>query len=92
MLNFLQVHKIDIQALMAKMSIQEIKERLVEIILEYAKQSEAKPKLAELQRGLTIIPLSGTYVSFHSTFFRSAVKPIGSFFIHHMVKSLISPQ
>ncbi|PUU81782.1 fatty acid synthase beta subunit dehydratase [Tuber borchii] len=90
-LNFLKVQKIDIQALMAKMSLEDVKEKLVEIIQECAKQTEAKPKPVELQRGLATIPLRGIDVPFHSTFLRSGVKPFRSFLMKKIVKSSIDP-
>ena len=91
MLNFLKVQKIDIQALTAKMSLEDVKEKLVEIIQECAKQTESKPKPVELQRGLATIPLRGIDVPFHSTFLRSGVKPFRSFLMKKIVKSSIDP-
>lgn len=90
-LNFLKVQKIDIQTLMSKMSLEEVRERLVEIISECAKATEAKPKPLELQRGLATIPLRGIDVPFHSTFLRSGVKPFRSFLMKKIVKSSIDP-
>lgn len=90
-LNFLKVQKIDIQALMAKLSLDEVREKLVEIISECAKATEAKPKPIELQRGLATIPLRGIDVPFHSTFLRSGVKPFRSFLMKKIVKSSIDP-
>ncbi|KAL7270274.1 beta subunit of fatty acid synthetase [Rhizina undulata] len=90
-LNFLKVQKIDIQALTAKMSLEDVKKKLVEIIVECAKQTEAKPKPLELQRGLATIPLRGIDVPFHSTFLRSGVKPFRSFLMKKIVKSSIDP-
>jgi fatty acid synthase subunit beta len=63
----------------------------VEIIQECAKQTEAKPKPVELQRGLATIPLRGIDVPFHSTFLRSGVKPFRSFLMKKIVKSSIDP-
>ena len=91
MLNFLKVQKIDIQALMAEMSLEDVKEKLVEIIQECAKQIEAKPKPVKLQRGLATIPLRGINVPFHSKFLRSGVKPFRSFLMKKIVKSSIDP-
>ena len=91
MLNFLKVQKIDIQALMAKMSLEDVKEKLVEIIQECAKQTEAKPKPVKLQCGLATIPLRSIDVPFHSTFLRSAVKPFRSFLMKKILKSWIDP-
>jgi len=73
-LNFLNVQKIDIQALMVKMSVVEVKERVAKIIQEDAKQTETKPKPVKHQHGLATIPLIGIDVPFHSIFLRSRVK------------------
>ncbi|PUU78407.1 fatty acid synthase beta subunit [Tuber borchii] len=81
-LNFLKVQKIDIQALMAKMSLEDI-------VRECAKQTEAKPKPVELQCGLATILLRGIGVPFHSTFLRSGVKPFRIFLMKKIVKSSI---
>ena len=91
MLNFLKVQKNDIQALMAKMSLEDVKEKLVEIIQVWAKQTEAEPKPVELQRGLARIPLRGIDVPFHSTFLRSRVKPPRPPPIKKIVRSSIDP-
>lgn len=76
---------------MAKMSLEDVKEKLAEIIQECAKQTEAKPKPVELQRGLATIPLRGIDVPFHSTFLRSGVKPFRSFLMKKILKSSIDP-
>lgn len=76
---------------MAKMSLESVKEKLVEIIQECAKQTKAKPKPLELQRGLATIPLRGIDVPFHSTFLRSGVKPFRSFLMKKILKSSIDP-
>jgi fatty acid synthase subunit beta len=90
-LNFLKVQKIDITVLMAKMSLEKVRENLIEIIKECAKETEAKPKPIELQRGLATIPLRGIDVPFHSTFLRSGVKPFRSFLQKKIVQSSIDP-
>lgn len=73
------------------MSLEDVKEKLAEIIKECAKQTEAKPKPVELQRGLATIPLRGIDVPFHSTFLRSGVKPFRSFLMKKILKSSIDP-
>src|SRR5690554_4492472 len=90
-LNYLKVQKIDIQALTAALSLEEVKEKLVLIISQCAKDTEAKPKPLELQRGLATIPLRGIDVPFHSTFLRSGVKPFRSFLQKKILKSSIDP-
>ncbi|KAL2001695.1 hypothetical protein VTN02DRAFT_1387 [Thermoascus thermophilus] len=91
LLNVLKAQKIDIQALMQKMSLDDVKAHLVNIIRECAKQTEAKPKPITLERGFATIPLRGIDVPFHSTFLRSGVKPFRSFLLKKINKSTIDP-
>jgi fatty acid synthase subunit beta len=88
--NYLKAQKIDIQ-LMQTLSIEDVKDHLVEIIRECAKQTEAKPKPLDLQRGFATIPLKGIDVPFHSTFLRSGVKPFRSFLLKKINKTTIDP-
>ncbi|KAF3910427.1 hypothetical protein ABW20_dc0105531 [Dactylellina cionopaga] len=90
-LNFLKHQKIDIQSLMQKMSLDDVKTKLLEIVGECQKQTEAKPRPLELQRGLATIPLRGIDVPFHSTFLRSGVKPFRNFLMKKINKSSIDP-
>ncbi|PIA97136.1 Fatty acid synthase subunit beta [Cercospora beticola] len=90
-LNYLKAQKIDIQELMQTMSMDEVKAHLVEIIQGCAKQTEAKPKPLDLQRGFATIPLKGIDVPFHSTFLRSGVKPFRSFLLKKINKTSIDP-
>lgn len=76
---------------MQQMSLEKVKEHLVEIIKECAKQTEARPKPLELQRGFATIPLKGIDVPFHSTFLRSGVKPFRSFLLKKINKTSIDP-
>ncbi|GAB7362021.1 hypothetical protein MBLNU230_g2055t1 [Neophaeotheca triangularis] len=89
--NYLKAQKIDIQQLMQEMSIEDVKQHLVSIIAECAKQTEAKPKPLDLQRGFATIPLKGIDVPFHSTFLRSGVKPFRSFLLKKINKTSIDP-
>ncbi|KAI7562160.1 beta subunit of fatty acid synthase, partial [Hortaea werneckii] len=89
--NYLKAQKIDIQALMQSMSLEDVKQHLQDIIRECAKQTEAKPKPIELQRGFAVIPLKGIDVPFHSTFLRSGVKPFRSFLLKKINKTSIDP-
>ncbi|TKA80348.1 Fatty acid synthase subunit beta [Cryomyces minteri] len=89
--NYLKAQKIDIQALMQTMSLDDVKEHLRDIIRECAKQTEAKPKPLDLQRGFATIPLKGIDVPFHSTFLRSGVKPFRSFLLKKIHKTSIDP-
>jgi fatty acid synthase subunit beta len=90
-LNVLKAQKIDIQALMQKMSLEDVKSHLVQIINECVKQAEAKPKPLVLERGFATIPLKGIDVPFHSTFLRSGVKPFRSFLLKKINKTTIDP-
>ncbi|KAF3939761.1 hypothetical protein ABW19_dt0209468 [Dactylella cylindrospora] len=90
-LNFLKHQKIDIQMLMQKMSLDDVKAKLLEIVRECQKQTAAKPRPLELQRGLATIPLRGIDVPFHSTFLRSGVKPFRNFLMKKINKSSIDP-
>ena len=90
-LNVLKIQKIDIQALMQKMSLEDVKAHLVEIIQECAKQTNSKPQPIELERGFAVIPLKGIDVPFHSTFLRSGVKPFRSFLLKKINKNSIDP-
>ena len=90
-LNVLKMQKIDIQDLMSKMSLDDVKEHLVEIINECAKKTKAKPQPIELERGFAVIPLKGIDVPFHSTFLRSGVKPFRSFLLKKINKTSIDP-
>lgn len=89
--NYLKAQKIDIQALMETLSIEDVKAHLVEIIRECARQTEAKPTPLDLQRGFATIPLKGIDVPFHSTFLRSGVKPFRSFLLKKINKTTIDP-
>jgi len=89
--NYVKSQKVDIQSLMQTMSLEDVKQHLVEIIRECAKQTEAKPKPIDLQRGFATIPLKGIDVPFHSTFLRSGVKPFRSFLLKKINKTSIDP-
>ncbi|EON97445.1 putative fatty acid synthase beta subunit dehydratase protein [Phaeoacremonium minimum UCRPA7] len=89
--NFLKVQKIDIEKMRAELSIEQVKEHLVEIIRGCAQQTEAKPHPVDLQRGFATIPLRGIDVPFHSTFLRSGVKPFRSFLLKKINKTTIDP-
>ncbi|KAL1956696.1 hypothetical protein VTO42DRAFT_6946 [Malbranchea cinnamomea] len=90
-LNVIKSQKIDIQSLIQKMSLDDVKAHLVEIIRECVKITEAKPKPLTLERGFATIPLKGIDVPFHSTFLRSGVKPFRSFLLKKINKTTIDP-
>ena len=91
MTNYLKSQNVDIQALTEKLSIEDVKAHLVEIIRESAKKTTSKPQPIELERGLAIIPLKGIDVPFHSTFLRSGVKPFRSFLLKKINRTTIDP-
>jgi fatty acid synthase subunit beta len=90
-LNVLKMQKIDIQELMQTLSLEDVKEHLVEIIRECQKRTEAKPQPVDLERGFAVIPLKGIDVPFHSTFLRSGVKPFRSFLLKKINRTSIDP-
>ena len=89
--NFIKVQKIDIEAMRTQLSIEEVKNHLVEIIRGCADKTAAKPTPLELERGFATIPLRGIDVPFHSTFLRSGVKPFRSFLLKKINKTTIDP-
>ncbi|KAJ5652542.1 Fatty acid synthase subunit beta [Penicillium longicatenatum] len=91
LLNFLKAQNMDIPALMQSMSLEDVKAHLVSIIQECVKQTEAKPRPIQLERGFATIPLKGIDVPFHSTFLRSGVKPFRSFLLKKINKTTIDP-
>ncbi|KAJ5692048.1 hypothetical protein N7462_001471 [Penicillium macrosclerotiorum] len=91
LLNFLKAQNIDIPSLMQSMSLEDLKAHLVSIIQECVKQTEAKPRPIQLERGFATIPLKGIDVPFHSTFLRSGVKPFRSFLLKKINKTTIDP-
>ncbi|KAJ5118509.1 hypothetical protein N7526_010146 [Penicillium atrosanguineum] len=91
LLNFLKAQNIDIPTLMQTMSLEDVKAHLVSIIMECVKQTEAKPRPINLERGFATIPLKGIDVPFHSTFLRSGVKPFRSFLLKKINKTTIDP-
>src|ERR1700744_3381133 len=90
-MNYLKAQKIDIQSLMQKMSLDDVKAHLVEIINGCAEQTKEKPQPIDLQRGFATIPLKGIDVPFHSPFLRSGVKPFRSFLLKKISKTSIDP-
>ncbi|PUU80378.1 hypothetical protein B9Z19DRAFT_1123632 [Tuber borchii] len=86
MLKFLKVQKIDIQPLMVEMSLEHVKEKLVEIIQECGKQNEAKRRPVEFQIGIVTIPHNGIDVPFLYTSPGSGVKPFKKFLMKKIDK------
>lgn len=90
-LNVLKKHDIDIQSLMKTMSIEKVKEQLIEIISNCKKETLKKPTPIHLERGFAVVPLKGIDVPFHSTFLRSGVKPFRSFLMKNIHKTSVDP-
>ena len=90
-LNYLKTQAIDIHALMQSMSLDAVREHLLQIIRECVRQTDARPRPLELQRGYATIPLRGIDVPFHSTFLRSGVKPFRSFLLKKINRTTIDP-
>ncbi|KAL8729147.1 MAG: hypothetical protein Q9181_005099 [Wetmoreana brouardii] len=89
--NYIKAQNIDIQTLMGKLSMEDMKAHLVEIIRESAKKTTAKAQPIDLERGLATIPLKGIDVPFHSKFLRSGVKPFRSFLLKKINRTTIDP-
>ncbi|KAL8949584.1 MAG: hypothetical protein Q9222_004320 [Ikaeria aurantiellina] len=89
--NYIKAQNVDIQALQEKLSMEDMKAHLVDIIRESAKKTTAKAQPIELERGLATIPLKGIDVPFHSKFLRSGVKPFRSFLLKNINKTTTDP-
>ncbi|ANB12603.1 tetrafunctional fatty acid synthase subunit FAS1 [Sugiyamaella lignohabitans] len=90
-LNFLKIHKINIDKLLETIPVEEVKQHLTEIVDEVAKKSTAKPQPIDLERGFAVIPLKGISVPFHSSYLRSGVKPFKNFLIKKVPQSAVKP-
>ncbi|KAI1814482.1 fatty acid synthase beta subunit dehydratase [Poronia punctata] len=89
--NFLKAQQVDTNQLLSKVSSEELKQQLADIIKGSAQQTLAKPRPLELQRGFATIPLKGIDVPFHSTFLRSGVKPFRNILLKKINKTSIDP-
>jgi fatty acid synthase subunit beta, fungi type len=92
-LNFLKQQKIDMQKLMATLSLEEVKQRLSEIVDASAEKSRKKADEGpmELERGYATIPLKAIDVPFHSTFLRNGVRPFRGYLSKKILRSQINP-
>ncbi|KAF1814692.1 beta subunit of fatty acid synthase [Eremomyces bilateralis CBS 781.70] len=92
-LNYLKQQQIDIQSLTQQLSLDDVRDHLLQIITECAATTRAKAAAGplDLQRGFATIPLKGIDVPFHSTFLRSGVKPFRSFLLKKINKTSIDP-
>ncbi|KAK4046934.1 fatty acid synthase alpha subunit Lsd1 [Microbotryomycetes sp. JL201] len=81
-LNLLKVQKIDLAKLTEIMSIDEVKEKLGEIVDECfkaAQELQAKTGYITLERGFATIPLPGIDVPFHSRYLWAGVMPFRTY-------------
>ncbi|KAI7904710.1 fatty acid synthase [Cokeromyces recurvatus] len=80
-LNYIKTANIDLQKLMETMSLEDVKQHLIEIIdgaFEKTKAKQAKGRVI-LERGHATVPLPGIDVPFHSSFLLSGVTPFRTF-------------
>jgi fatty acid synthase subunit beta len=81
-LNHLKANNVDIQALMKQMTLEQVQEKLVEIIQRMLATTQEKQRLhgrIQLERGVATIPLRGIDVPFHSSFLLPGVSPFRSY-------------
>ncbi|SGZ13233.1 BQ5605_C028g10557 [Microbotryum silenes-dioicae] len=81
-LNFLKVQKIDLAKLTEMMSIDEVKEKLGDIVdecVKSARELQAKSGFLVLERGFATIPLPGIDVPFHSRYLWAGVMPFRTY-------------
>ena len=92
-LNFLKQQKIDMQKLMATLSLEEVKQRLSEIVDASAEKSRKKAAQGpiDLERGYATIPLKAIDVPFHSTFLRNGVRPFRTYLSKKILRSQVNP-
>lgn len=92
-LNFLKQQKIDMQKLMATLSLDEVKQRLSDIVSASAEKTRKKAAEGpiDLERGYATIPLKAIDVPFHSTFLRNGVRPFRGYLGKKILRSQINP-
>lgn len=94
-LNFLKIQKIDIAKLQAMMSLEEVKDKLTEIVDECHKESLAKEKkdgFIVLERGFASIPLPGIDVPFHSRYLWAGVMPFRAYLSKKLNPAHLNPE
>ncbi len=93
-LNFIKVQKIDLKKLNEIMPIEEVREKLAEIVREVlsAALEEEKKGRIELKRGFATIPLPGIDVPFHSRYLTGGVAPFRSYLSKRINVDAIRPQ
>ncbi|SPO24499.1 related to fatty acid synthase, beta and alpha chains [Ustilago trichophora] len=93
-LNFIKIQKIDLKKLNEIMPIEEVREKLAEIVREVlsAAVEEEKKGRIELKRGFATIPLPGIDVPFHSRYLTGGVAPFRSYLSKRINVDAIRPQ
>ncbi|EPQ27448.1 uncharacterized protein PFL1_04986 [Pseudozyma flocculosa PF-1] len=93
-LNFIKIQKIDLKKLQEIMPIEEVREKLDEIVREVlaAAREEEKKGPLELKRGFASIPLPGIDVPFHSRYLTGGVAPFRAYLSKRINIEAISPQ
>lgn len=93
-LNMLKIQKIDLEKLAGMMSIDELKEKLGEIIdgcYDMAREKEAKDGGVNLERGFATIPLPGIDVPFHSRYLWPGVLSFRNYLIKKIDPLQLNP-
>ncbi|PWY99602.1 hypothetical protein BCV70DRAFT_109981 [Testicularia cyperi] len=92
-LNFIKVQKIDLKKLGEIMPIEEVREKLAEIVREVlaAALEEEKKGRIELKRGFATIPLPGIDVPFHSRYLTGGVAPFRAYLSKRINVDAIRP-
>ena len=93
-LNMLKIQKIDLEKLAGMMSIDELKEKLAEIIdgcYDMAREKESKDGGVNLERGFATIPLPGIDVPFHSRYLWPGVLSFRNYLIKKIDPLQLNP-
>ncbi|KAK4702957.1 hypothetical protein P7C70_g3267, partial [Phenoliferia sp. Uapishka_3] len=93
-LNFLKVQKIDLAKLTEIMTIEEVKEKLCDIVDECQKSAnelQAKTGFITLERGYATIPLPGIDVPFHSRYLWAGVMPFRTYLTKKVLLAHFNP-
>ena len=93
-LNMLKIQKIDLEKLSQMMSVDELKEKLSEIIegcWEMMAEKEAKDGGVVLERGFATIPLPGIDVPFHSRYLWPGVMSFRNYLVKKIDPTQLNP-
>lgn len=93
-LNMLKVQKLDLEKLSKMMSVEELKEKLAEIIegcWDMAVEKEKKDGQVILERGFSTIPLPGIDVPFHSRYLWPGVLSFRNYLIKKIDPTQLNP-